>query len=119
MPEGVWQQCVSQLRDELPAQQFNTWIRPLGVRVDENALTLFAPNRFIKDFVAEKYSGRICELVRELQPDQTMDVTLAIGTNSACRIRVTAAPSNPGDIARPDNAGWGLLPTELDCITAR
>ncbi|MDE0950026.1 MAG: chromosomal replication initiator protein DnaA [Halioglobus sp.] len=83
MPEGVWQRCVSQLRDELPAQQFNTWIRPLGVRVDENALTLFAPNRFIKDFVAEKYSARIFELVRELQPDQTIDVTLAIGANSS------------------------------------
>ena len=82
LPEIVWQQCVSRLQDELPSQQFNTWIRPLQARADDELLTLFAPNRFIKDFVSDKFSGRIHELVRELQPERSIDVVLEIGAGT-------------------------------------
>jgi chromosomal replication initiator protein len=78
LPEAVWQKCVDRLRDELPSQQFNTWIRPLEVSADAHSLTLFAPNRFIKDFVTEKYSGRIFELLRELQPGNPVDFALKL-----------------------------------------
>ncbi|CAA0115130.1 Chromosomal replication initiator protein DnaA [Halioglobus japonicus] len=82
MPEAVWQECVNRLRDELPSQQFNTWIRPLQAATNDHSLTLFAPNRFIKDFVAEKYSERIFELIREFRPDERLDVALEIGASS-------------------------------------
>lgn len=85
MPEAVWQKCVNRLRDELPSQQFNTWIRPLQASTDNRSLTLFAPNRFIKDFVVEKYSERIFELVREFRPDELLDVALAIGSGNSVR----------------------------------
>lgn len=78
----MWQKCVNRLRDELPSQQFNTWIRPLKARADSRSLTLFAPNRFIKDFVVEKYSERILALVSELQPDGTPQLALEIGPNN-------------------------------------
>lgn len=83
MPEAVWQKCVNRLRDELPSQQFNTWIRPLQVSMGDHSLTLFAPNRFIKDFVADKYSERIVELIREFRPDELIDVALEIGASSS------------------------------------
>ncbi len=79
MPDRVWQQCVDRLQDELPSQQFNTWIRPLQARTDGRMLTLLAPNRFIKDFVSDKFSERISELVRELEPGATIDVALEVG----------------------------------------
>ena len=79
LPDAVWQKCVNRLRDELPSQQFNTWIRPLKANADSLSLTLFAPNRFIKDFVVEKYSARIFELVQEIQPDNTPEIALEIG----------------------------------------
>ncbi len=78
MPEVVWQRCVDRLQDELPSQQFNTWIRPLQASQDESLLTLFAPNRFIRDFVSDKYSGRIVELVNEIQANPPMDLSLEI-----------------------------------------
>ena len=83
MPEPVWQKCVNRLRDELPSQQFNTWIRPLQASTGDRSLTLFAPNRFIKDFVAEKYSERIFELIREFRPDESINVALEIGAASS------------------------------------
>lgn len=45
------------LRDELPSQQFNTWIRPLQVEAEGGELRVYAPNRFVLDWVNEKYIG--------------------------------------------------------------
>ena len=61
----LWQKCSLCLQDELPTQQFNTWIRPLEVTEAEQQIRLAAPNRFIKDWVADKYLGRIEELLGE------------------------------------------------------
>jgi len=90
LPEVVWQQCIDRLQNELPSQQFNTWIRPLQASMDGQMLTLLAPNRFIKDFVSDKFAERISELVRELKPDNIMDVVLEIGAGGA----VVPAPVN-------------------------
>jgi len=49
----LWQQCLSQLENELPEQQFNTWIRPLHAIEKAESLTLLAPNRFVLDWVNE------------------------------------------------------------------
>ena len=73
MPEVVWQQCINRLQDELPSQQFNTWIRPLQASMEGHSLTLIAPNRFIKDFVSDKFAGRIAELLRELEPGGSLE----------------------------------------------
>ncbi|MEH6467048.1 MAG: chromosomal replication initiator protein DnaA, partial [Porticoccus sp.] len=73
------QKCVDRLQEELPSQQFNTWIRPLQASQDETILKLFAPNRFIRDFVSDKYSGRIAELVKEFELGSALNVSLEIG----------------------------------------
>lgn len=49
----LWQQCINILGDELPSQQFNTWIRPLQVDVNNDGLIIYAPNRFVLDWVNE------------------------------------------------------------------
>lgn len=83
LPGYIWQQCVDRLQDELPSQQFNTWIRPLQASLNGQSLVLFAPNRFIKDFVSDKFAARISELVKELVVDASMDVVLEVGTGSS------------------------------------
>ena len=72
VPETVWSQCQSQLRSELPEQQYNTWIRPLIVAPVTDVINggssvqLMAPNRFIEDWVKTKFLSRIEELFDEL-----------------------------------------------------
>ena len=83
LPEVVWQQCIDRLQDELPSQQFNTWIRPLQASTEGRNLTLLAPNRFIKDFVSDKFAERITELVRELGRDSVASVVVRIGVGGA------------------------------------
>ena len=83
VPEFVWQKCIDCLQEELPSQQFNTWIRPLRAEVNttngSDRLELFAPNRFVKEWVVDKFLERISELVAELEPDTSYDVVLEIG----------------------------------------
>jgi len=101
LPEVVWQQCVDRLQDELPSQQFNTWIRPLQASSEGRKLTLLAPNRFIKDFVSDKFSERISELVRELGRESVMDVVLQIGVGGSLPVAPSPAKRTP-EVAAAD-----------------
>ena len=65
MPESAWDNCLLRLQSELPDQQFNTWIRPLKVEMSDVGLRLLAPNRFVLDWVNDKFLHRIRELVHE------------------------------------------------------
>nr|WP_297457704.1 chromosomal replication initiator protein DnaA [uncultured Halomonas sp.] len=100
MSVALWQQCLNYLQDELNSQQFNTWIRPLQAEeggVDE--LSLLAPNRFVRDWVSDKYLKRINELLRELAPAKPPKVSLAVGSR-----RVAPSPS-PRELGNPVSAG--------------
>jgi chromosomal replication initiator protein len=65
LTDAIWGQCVKSLEQELSAQQFNTWIRPLTSLSDHSTgdFCLMAPNRFIADWVTDKFMQRINELV--------------------------------------------------------
>lgn len=95
MGNTVWAKCVDHLQSELPAQQFNTWIRPLQTDVSDRTLYLFAPNRFVMDWVSQRYLKRINELVNEIESSDVETVELSIGSSR----RKPAAQSNSSDTA--------------------
>ncbi len=60
--ESFWLGCLSLFEKELNSQQFNTWIRPLRLDPDaavEGELRLYAPNRFVLQWVKERFVPRI------------------------------------------------------------
>jgi chromosomal replication initiator protein len=76
--QNLWQSCLKQLEKELPAQQFNTWIRPLAPSADAlGELRLVAPNRFVLQWVKERFLGRIETMLAE-QSGHSMRVVLAL-----------------------------------------
>ena len=95
-----WQSCVSCLKNELPSQQFNTWIRPLHAESSANELRLYAPNRFVLDWVKDKFLGRIMELLSENSRGTTVDVVFEIGgqrqvkelSDSSAKLPTTPSP---------------------------
>lgn len=93
MSVELWQQCVELLREELPAQQFNTWIRPLQVEAEGDELRVYAPNRFVLDWVNEKYLGRLLELLGEHGNGIAPALSLLIGSRRSSAPR--AAPNAP------------------------
>jgi chromosomal replication initiator protein len=59
---AFWQSCLESFQRELTPQQFNTWIRPLRFEQAEDGLRLVAPNRFVLQWVKQRYAGRIEEM---------------------------------------------------------
>jgi len=83
---NIWEKCVDSLQQELPSQQFNTWIRPLTVDpvAPVSEFRLLAPNRFILDWVNDRFLHRIKELVSQYLLDEghehLLDVTVSTVT---------------------------------------
>ncbi|WP_322980016.1 chromosomal replication initiator protein DnaA [Pseudomonas sp. C11] len=100
MSVELWQQCVELLRDELPAQQFNTWIRPLQVEAEGEELRVYAPNRFVLDWVNDKYLSRLLELLAERANGLVPALSLLIGSKRAATPRVAPTAPRPA-AARP------------------
>lgn len=107
---SLWQRCLAKMQEELPAQQFNMWIRPLQAEESAEAMKLLAPNRFVLDWVNEKFLARIQELVVEFSDNgHSPRVLVAIGSKQTAAIRrvqtagTTISSSNVavnGDVSR-------------------
>ena len=93
MSLAIWQQCLACLQDELPSQQFNTWIRPLKIQEDGRVIQLLAPNRFVQDWVRDKYFSRIRELVADYATDATQDVELLVSSPKDALTAVAQGPT--------------------------
>lgn len=79
MNASVWQQCVSKLQAELSDQQLNTWIRPLHAREENGAIQLYAPNRFVLDWVKQHYFEQIVSLAGNVSGNPDLHISLVIG----------------------------------------
>jgi len=76
-PPAFWQRCLDAFRAELTAQQFNTWIRPLSVEPSGDGFRLLAPNRFVLQWVKERFAARIAELAAQTE-GRPVDIALAV-----------------------------------------
>jgi len=93
MTIGLWKRCLDQLEEELPPQQFNTWIRPLHAVQDPQSLKLLAPNRFVVDWVRQRFLARIGELVGQYA-GSTLAVQVEVGSQAVHSVTTEAlAPS--------------------------
>ena len=107
MPAELWQKCLGCLQGELPSQQFNTWIKPLQVEPSEpGELCLKAPNRFVLNWVSEKYLDRLHELLSELSDSGSYQVKLVLAARQASTFsRQSERPSlRSNDVASSANS---------------
>ncbi|MCG7564401.1 MULTISPECIES: chromosomal replication initiator protein DnaA [Pseudoalteromonas] len=104
---SVWQSCLYVLQDELPSQQFNMWVRPLQAESTEDTLTIYAPNRFVLDWVREKYLNRISELLTEICGDEAPELRFDVGSkpigavNSAPASSESSQSAQTGTVTKP------------------
>jgi chromosomal replication initiator protein len=81
-----WSSCLLQLEQELPQQQFNTWIRPLRLEAEPSAETAFrlvVPNGFHLKWVKERYLARIESLAGEFfSTPVPVSLVIAAGTST-------------------------------------
>lgn len=91
---ALWQHCLEQLQYELPAQQFNTWVRPLQASEENGQLVLSAPNRFVCDWVKNKYLERMQEILTEANDGRLTYIELVVG-EAAPMFKIPAATPAP------------------------
>jgi chromosomal replication initiator protein len=98
--DSLWQACIDQLAQELPEQQFNTWIKPLVAQVsdDFSKVTVFVANRFKLDWIRAQYAGKIAAMLEKLygQPVQ-LELALALREPST-RVYPAAANAEIGPV---------------------
>jgi len=105
--QDVWQTCIEQLAQELPEQQFNTWIKPLSavVAADMSKVTIYVGNRFKLDWIRAQYSARIAATL-ELILGQPASLELALAPREpqvrnvfVSSTRGKSAVEEPADLA--------------------
>jgi chromosomal replication initiator protein len=76
----LWKRCCERLENDLSNQQYNTWIRPLQHVEDNSGLRLFAPNRFVLDWVKNHYLDQIKSSMAEISGNTSPLVSMEIGS---------------------------------------
>jgi len=107
----LWEQCLQRLQDTVGAQQYNMWIRPLraeeSVTPKGEVITLFAPNRFVLDWVRDNYLDTIAGLLEEFRgnnaPEIVFDVfpkrTMPINdSNVRASVNTSIDPPKPSSV---------------------
>jgi chromosomal replication initiator protein len=84
---------------ELTPQQFATWIRPLACNDEDGRLRLIAPNRFVLQWVKDRFGGRIETLARQAT-GATVAVEFAVADPAAPPKQSAPAPEAPA-VAEP------------------
>jgi len=56
---SFWDSCLLSFEKSLPPQQFNSWIKPLVLNIENGSLVLTAPNSFTLKLVQERFLPEI------------------------------------------------------------
>lgn len=117
--QGLWQACVEQLSQDLPEQQYNTWIKPLTAAVAEDfsKVTVYVANRFKLDWIRAQYAGRIAALLESLY-GQPVTLELALAHRESV-VRTYVRPVNPQmSHAAGADASVGAAPSVSEEVAA-
>lgn len=69
---NLWNACLSAFEKSLPPQQFNSWIKPLCLFREGDALVLTAPNSFTLKIVQDRFLPEIKRQASEIYPSLPM-----------------------------------------------
>ncbi|QQG28439.1 chromosomal replication initiator protein DnaA [Pectobacterium carotovorum] len=123
MSLSLWQQCLARLQDELPATEFSMWIRPLQAELSDNTLALYAPNRFVLDWVRDKYLNNINVLLNDFCGMDAPLLRFEVGSKPLVQVVSQPAQShhNPVSVARqqpvrtaPVRPSWDNSPVQAE-----
>lgn len=98
MPQTHWQTCLKHLERELPAEDFNTWIRPLQIKSSRGHTVLLAPNEYVRDYISLNHLERIRDIFEHLGSSRdsvVVEVSRQISTVSPSGITVPRQAHSP------------------------
>jgi chromosomal replication initiator protein len=103
---NTWNYLLDRLGNDIPEQQFNTWIRPLQCVQQQDRLRLMAPNAFVLDWVKKNYLDKLHGYLGELREGDPVSISLEIG--SAPREGVAPPPGRASVTGTPGTGITGI-----------
>lgn len=101
-----WLACLTQFEAELSAQQFNTWIKPLRVESYNEGWLVLAPNRFVLQWVKDRFLGRITDMAEAFFGKPTpVSIALAEGIVPVEPVATVSEPKLAPATKPPAGAG--------------
>ena len=80
MKLDIWDKCLLTLEKEIPAQEYKIWVLPLQAKlISDTNLVLFAPNKFVIEFVKKRFLSNISQIIARLS-DDLISVELQVGS---------------------------------------
>ena len=80
--EEQWISIRSRLQGELGDAAFRSWLEPLTLwDVESGEAKIFAPTKFLSDWVSARYAGRIVQLWNEVNSD-IFGVTIEVAADT-------------------------------------
>ena len=97
MAKKTWQRCLQHLERELPAEDINTFIRPLEIVSTKKRTRLVAPNSYVRDHIATHYLERIRDIFEHLGQART---SVSIEDGMPAESPVISKRSQPAVVGR-------------------
>lgn len=105
LAEDFWSSCLLRFSEEISAQQYNTWIKPLVCASDNDLIIIFAPNQFTLQFVKDRFHGKIEQYALEY-----------FGKNISIELKVSSQSKKAFDLNHSasinDTTAPAISPTE-------
>ncbi|WP_109043868.1 chromosomal replication initiator protein DnaA [Aggregatibacter actinomycetemcomitans] len=89
-PNSLWQNCLLQLQDKIPADDFKIWLYPLQADINANGVLLYASNAFVQKWVVDNYLPLITDIARQTSTNPNLNVSVIEGIKPA-----TPKPEKP------------------------
>ncbi|MFT4635954.1 MAG: chromosomal replication initiator protein [Chitinophagales bacterium] len=110
----LWDKCLSKLEDEVEERDFHTWVRPLHANNSDSELILYAPNRFIKDWLMDNLMEKLGVTVEHFAGDGatvtvTLEAPVQLSQQANSRSVNERSASIEPEISKPSPFGTNVL----------
>ena len=78
-PNSLWQNCLLQLQDKIPTDDFKIWLYPLQAEVSASGILLYASNAFVQKWVIDNYLPLITDIARQTSANPNLSVSVIEG----------------------------------------
>ncbi|BCB25115.1 chromosomal replication initiator protein DnaA [Sulfurimicrobium lacus] len=120
--ETFWQACLSRFEQELTPQQFNNWIKPLRFVSGPDFMRIEAPNRFIVQWVKDKFLSRFEEM-GEAHFSRPIQLSLVVAENKEIKenkpLPVKSVPTPVARSGRSEKSGLNPSFTFANFVTGK
>ena len=81
--DNFWAHCLLKFEQELSAQQYNTWIKPLKARINGDSVQIVAPNKFVMQWVKSRFYDRIETLAQAHDANAVVELVVELTDHTA------------------------------------